>query len=86
MIKGLICTICVFVFIVLIIISVGYWMFNSATLDKLGYADVVIDEVELPNGEVHQITPRTLGIENKTLNELLDWFKEKVNNQETANS
>lgn len=78
MIKAFICSIVVFLVIVLILICVGYWLYDVATLDKLGYADTPIGEIEQPDGTVVEVTPRGLGIEDMTLKELLAWFKEKT--------
>ncbi len=78
MIKAFICSIVVFLVIVLILICVGYWLYDVATLDKLGYADTPIGEIEQPDGTVVEVTPRGLGIEDMTLKELLEWFKSKT--------
>lgn len=78
MIKAFVCSIVIFLVIILILICVGYWLFNVATLDKLGYADTPIGEIEQPNGSTVEVTPRSLGIEGMTLKELLDWFKSKT--------
>lgn len=78
MIKAFVCSIVVFLVIILILICVGYWLFNVATLDKLGYADTPLGEIEQPNGSVVEVTPRGLGIEDMTLKELLNWFKSKT--------
>ena len=78
MIKAFIGSIVIFLVIILILICVGYWFFDVATLDKLGYADTPIGEIEQPDGTVVEITPRRLGIESMTFKELLDWFKSKT--------
>ncbi|MDE5549491.1 MAG: hypothetical protein K2J13_04485 [Clostridia bacterium] len=71
----------IFVFllvIALLLVSVGYWVFNYMTLEKLGYSEVEIGEMQLPSGEEIAITPKSLGIENMTVKELFEWFKSKV--------
>ena len=71
----------IFVFllvIALLLVSVGYWVFNYMTLEKLGYSEVEIGEMQLPSGEEIAITPKSLGIENMTVKELFAWFKSKV--------
>ncbi len=78
MVKALFGVLIVFLVVIIVLTCVCYWLFNYATLEKLGYADVEIAEVELPNGEKESISARDLGIENMTLKELLRWFKDKV--------
>lgn len=78
MIKGFICTVLVFLIIIMVLICVVYWFFNYATLEKLGYADTVVSEVEQPDGTIVEITPRSMGIADMTFSEILDWFKDKT--------
>ncbi|MBD5636394.1 MAG: hypothetical protein HDP28_01040 [Clostridia bacterium] len=78
MVKALISALIVLLVIIIILLCVGYWFFNYTTLEKLGYADVEIAETELPNGEKVGITPRSLGIEDLTMKELLKWFKDRL--------
>ena len=71
----------IFVFLLivaLLLVSVGYWAFNYMTLEKLGYAEVEIGQMQLPSGEEIEITPKSLGIDNMTVKELFEWFKSKV--------
>ena len=77
MVKALFGVLIVFLVVIIVLTCVCYWLFNYATLEKLGYADVEIAEVELPNGEKESISARDLGIENMTVKELLRWFKDK---------
>lgn len=79
MIKAFICSVLIFLVIILVLICVVYWFFNYATLDKLGYADAVISEVEQPDGTIVEVTPRSIGIADMTFKEILDWFEQKVN-------
>lgn len=78
MIKAFISSVIIFLVIILVLICVGYWFFNYATLEKLGYADTPLGEIEQPNGSVIEVTPRDLGIEGMTFKEILDWFEQKV--------
>lgn len=78
MVKALFSILAVLLIIIIVLICVGYWLFNYTTLEKLGYADVEIAQTELPNGESVSITPRSIGIEDMTFKELIDWFKEKL--------
>lgn len=84
MVKALFTALAVFLVIIIILVCVCYWFFNYTTLEKLGYADVEIAQTELPNGEKVSITPRSIGIENMTMKELMDWFKERVKSGKTA--
>lgn len=71
----------IFIFLLvlaLVLVSVGYWIFNYMTLEKLGYSEVEIGQMQLPSGEEIAITPKSLGIENMTVNEIFAWFKSKV--------
>ena len=78
MTKFFISTLVVFLVVIIVLTCVCYWIYNYATLDKLGYADTEIGEIELPNGEKQSITARDLGIEKMTVKELLKWFKDKL--------
>ena len=78
MVKALFGVLIVFLVVIIVLTCVCYWLFNYATLEKLGYADVEIAEVELPHGEKASITARDLGIVHMNVNELLRWFKDKV--------
>ena len=51
MIKALFSILAVLLVVIIILLCVGYWLFNYTTLEKLGYADVEIAETELPNGD-----------------------------------
>ena len=84
MTKALFSMLIVFLVVIIVLTCVCYWLFNYATLEKLGYADVEIEEVELPNGEKQSITPRSIGIENMTMKELLKWFKDRLKSGKTA--
>ncbi|MCX4361906.1 MAG: hypothetical protein OSJ74_00765 [Clostridia bacterium] len=78
MVKALFSMLIIFLVVIVILVCVGYWLFNYTTLEKLGYADVEIAETQLPNGEKVAVTPRSIGIENMTMKELFNWFKERV--------
>ena len=78
MTKALISMLIVFLVVIIVLTCVCYWLFNYATLEKLGYADTEIGEIELPNGEKQSVTARDLGIEKMTVKELLNWFKDKL--------
>lgn len=78
MIKALFSIMAVLLVVIIILLCVGYWLFNYTTLEKLGYADAEIAETELPNGEKVAVTPRSIGIEDMTMKELLAWFKSRV--------
>ena len=78
MIKALFSILAVLLVVIIILLCVGYWLFNYTTLEKLGYADVEIAETELPKGDTVAITPRSIGIEDMTFKELINWFKEKL--------
>ncbi len=78
MIKALFSILAVLLVVIIILLCVGYWLFNYTTLEKLGYADVEIAETELPNRDTVAITPRSIGIEDMTFKELINWFKEKL--------
>lgn len=78
MIKAMFSILAVLLVIIIVLICVGYWLFNYTTLEKLGYADVEIAQTQLPNGESVAITPRSIGIEDMTFKELINWFKEKL--------
>ena len=84
MVKAMFGMLVVFLVIIIVLLCVGYWFFNYTTLEKLGYADVEIAETELPNGEKVSVTPRSIGIENMTMKELLDWFKDRLKSGKTA--
>ena len=84
MLKGLLSALVVFLVIIVILTCVCFWLYNYATLEKLGYADVEIGEIELPNGEMQSVTARDIGIENMTVKELLNWFKDKTKSKKTA--
>ncbi|MDE6275313.1 MAG: hypothetical protein K2M75_02110 [Clostridia bacterium] len=84
MVKALFGALVVFLVIIIILLCVGYWFFNYTTLEKLGYADVEIAQTEMPNGEKVSITPRSIGIENMTMKELFDWFKDRLKSGKTA--
>ena len=84
MTKALLSMLIVFLVVIIVLTCVCYWIFNYATLEKLGYADVEITEVEMPNGEKQYITARDIGIENMTMKELLKWFKDKLKSGKTA--
>ncbi|MDE6758398.1 MAG: hypothetical protein K2O95_07855 [Clostridia bacterium] len=62
----------------LLLISVGYWLFNYMTLEKLGYSDVEIGRTQMPSGEEIAITPKSLGIDGMTVKEIFEWFKSKL--------
>lgn len=62
----------------LLVVSVGYWMFNYMTLEKLGYSDVEIGQTQLPSGEEIAITPKSLGIDEMTAKEIFEWFRSKL--------
>ncbi|MDE5756255.1 MAG: hypothetical protein K2I23_04125 [Clostridia bacterium] len=79
MVKALFGMLIVFLVVIIVLTCVCYWLYNYATLEKLGYADVEIGEIELPDGEMQTVTARDIGIENMTLKELLNWFKNKIN-------
>ena len=85
MVKALFGTLIVFLVVIIVLTCVCYWLYNYATLEKLGYADVEIGEIELPNGEMQTVTARDIGIENMTLKELLNWFKDKVKSGKKVN-
>ena len=78
MTKALISMLIIFLVVIIVLTCVCYWLFNYATLEKLGYADTEIGEIELPNGEKQSVTARDLGIEKMTVKELLNWFKGKL--------
>ena len=78
MTKALISMLIVFLVVIIVLTCVCYWLFNYATLEKLGYADTEIGEIELPNGEKQSVTAKDLGIEKMTVKELLNWFKGKL--------
>ncbi|MDE6188785.1 MAG: hypothetical protein K2G37_00665 [Clostridia bacterium] len=78
MIRKLISSVIALTIVALLLLCVGYWLFNFMTLEKLGYADVEIGQTQLPDEEVISITPKTLGIENMTVKEIFKWFKEKI--------
>ncbi len=84
MTKALFSMLIVFLVVIIVLTCVCYWLFNYATLEKLGYADVEIAEVEMPNGEKQSITARDIGIENMTMKELMKWFKERLKSGKTA--
>ena len=84
MTKALLSMLIVFLVVIIVLTCVCYWLFNYATLEKLGYADTEIGEIELPNGEKQSVTARDLGIENMTVKELLNWFKNKIKSGKTA--
>ena len=84
MVKAMFSILVVFLVIIIILLCVGYWFFNYTTLEKLGYADVEIAETELPNGEKVSVTPRSIGIENMTMKELLNWFKDRLQSGKTS--
>ena len=85
MVKALCTMLIIFLVVIIVLTCVCYWLFNYATLEKLGYADVEIAEIELPNGEKQSITPRDIGIEKMTLKELMQWFKERLKSGNSAN-
>ena len=78
MTKALISMLIVFIVVIIVLTCVCYWLFNYATLERLGYSDAEIGEIELPNGEKQSVTARDLGIENMTVKELLNWIKNKL--------
>ena len=78
MTKALFSLIIIFLVVIIVLTCVCYWLYNYATLEKLGYADVEIGEIELPNGEKQSVTAKDLGIDNMTVKELLKWFKDKL--------
>ena len=84
MIKALFGALVIFLVIIIILLCVCFWLYNYATLEKLGYADVEIGEIELPNGDMQSVTARDVGIENMTVKELLNWFKDKAKSKKTA--
>ena len=84
MLKALLSAVVVFLVIIVSLTCVCFWLYNYATLEKLGYADVEIGEIELPNGEMQSVTARDIGIENMTVKELLNWFKDKTKSKKTA--
>lgn len=84
MVKALLSALIVFLVIIAILLCVCFWLYNYATLEKLGYADVEIGEIELPSGEMQSVTARDIGIENMTVKELLNWFKDKTKSKKKA--
>ena len=84
MTKELISLLIVSLVVIIVLTCVCYWLFNYATLDKLGYADTEIGEIELPNGEKQSVTARDLGIDKMTVKELINWFKGKLKSGKTA--
>ena len=84
MVKALLSALIVFLVIIVILLCVCFWLYNYATLEKLGYADVEIGEIELPSGEMQSVTARDIGIENMTVKELLNWFKDKTKSKKKA--
>lgn len=69
---------------------IGYWVYTSLTLEKLGKADEpgILGFVE--DNELSQKTARDLGIHDLTLKELIDYlrgvFKKDKENTEDAQS
>lgn len=84
MTKAMFSVIIVFLVVIIVLTCVCHWIYNYATLEKLGYADVEITQVEMPNGEKQSITARDIGIENMTLKELIKWFKGRLKSGQTA--
>lgn len=88
--KGCLKGILFLIVFLLIIMIIGYWVYTSLTLEKLGKADEpgILGFVE--DNELSQKTARDLGIHDLTLKELIDYlrgvFKKDKENTEDAQS
>lgn len=73
--KGCLKGILFLIIFILIIMIIGYWVYTSLTLEKLGKADEpgILGFVE--DNELSQKTARELGIHDLTLKELVDYLK-----------